>query len=102
MKSKRVQKGDLWQLGDHRLIIGNCTEKKVWEKLKGWDHEFNYYIDADFCVRARKEGFTVGVVPVELIHSEGEDQLKVRSQTETLRLQVDGHNKFKTKHMDYL
>jgi len=77
-------------------------KKYVWEELKGWDHQFNYYIDADFCVRAQKKGFRVGVVPVELIHSEGEDQLKVRSQIETSRLLKEGHDKFKTKHMDFL
>ncbi len=32
-KAKRVKAGDVWQLGEHRLIIGNCIEKKNWEKL---------------------------------------------------------------------
>jgi len=30
---KRVKDGDLWQLGDHKLIIGDCTDRKNWERL---------------------------------------------------------------------
>lgn len=30
----RCQKGDLWQLGEHRLICGDSTEKATLEKLK--------------------------------------------------------------------
>ncbi len=32
---KRVKEGQIWQLGDHKLIIGNCTDKKIWERLLG-------------------------------------------------------------------
>ncbi|HEC88448.1 MAG TPA: hypothetical protein ENI52_03935 [Thermoplasmata archaeon] len=32
-KKKRVKSGDLWQLGEHRLIVGNCTDRKIWELL---------------------------------------------------------------------
>ncbi len=34
-KERRVKKGDVWQLGEHKLIIGDCVNKKVWEKLLG-------------------------------------------------------------------
>ena len=30
---KRVSKGDVWQLGNHRLICGDCTDPKNYEKL---------------------------------------------------------------------
>jgi len=32
-KEKRVKDGDLWQLGEHKLIIGDCTDRKNWERL---------------------------------------------------------------------
>lgn len=35
-----VKTGDLWQLGEHRLIIGDCTKKENWEKLLG-DERFD-------------------------------------------------------------
>lgn len=35
-KERRCKDGDLWQLGEHRLIVGDCTDKKIgkdyWEK----------------------------------------------------------------------
>lgn len=34
---RRVKAGDLWQLGSHKLIIGDCTNRKVWETLMGKD-----------------------------------------------------------------
>lgn len=77
-------------------------KKEVYEKLKGWDHNFWAYIDADFCIRARKLGLTVGVVPVALIHTEGADQLRKRSQNENNQILSEGHLHFITKHMDYL
>jgi hypothetical protein len=30
-----VQTGDLWQLGDHRLICGDCTDRAVVERVMG-------------------------------------------------------------------
>jgi len=27
--------GDLWQLGEHKLIVGSATDKQAWEKLLG-------------------------------------------------------------------
>lgn len=32
---KRVKNGDVWQLGEHRLIIGDCVERKNWKKVLG-------------------------------------------------------------------
>jgi len=32
---KRVKDGDIWQLGDHKLLIGDCVNKENWEKLLG-------------------------------------------------------------------
>lgn len=30
---KRVKYGNIWQLGQHRLIVGDCTKKKIWKNL---------------------------------------------------------------------
>lgn len=30
-----VKTGDVWQLGNHRLIIGDCTNQENWQKLLG-------------------------------------------------------------------
>jgi len=66
-------------------------KKHVYEKLKGWDHSFWCYVDADFCIRARKEGFY-----------EGEDQLKKRTKEYNAKLLSEGCVKFTSKNMDYL
>lgn len=34
-KERRCKEGDLWQLGEHRLYIGNATDRKSWEKVLG-------------------------------------------------------------------
>lgn len=34
-KETRCKEGDLWQLGEHRLYIGDCTKKESWEKVLG-------------------------------------------------------------------
>lgn len=31
----RTAAGQLWQLGDHKLIVGDCTDRGVWKKLFG-------------------------------------------------------------------
>ena len=30
-----VKTGDVWEIGEHRLIIGDCADRKNWEKLLG-------------------------------------------------------------------
>jgi DNA modification methylase len=30
---KRVKSGDVWQLGEHKLIIGDCTQAATWQRL---------------------------------------------------------------------
>ena len=32
-----VKMGDLWELGEHRLVIGDATDPKSWEKVMGND-----------------------------------------------------------------
>jgi len=60
-----VKVGDVWQLGEHKLIIGDCVDKKNWEKLLGKE-KFDYLLTDPpyklaYTQRARKvktkEGF---------------------------------------------
>ncbi len=81
---------------------GMIIKKHVWEKIKSYDFQFQYYIDVDFCFQAREQGFKVGVVPVTIIHSEGEDMLKKRPSEETTRLLRENHDKFVAKWMSVL
>ena len=37
----RTKAGQLWQIGDHKLIIGDSTNRKNWEKLFG-DEKFDF------------------------------------------------------------
>ena len=78
------------------------VKKKVWDKIKSYDFQFTYYIDADFCFQARANGFSVGVIPVELIHSEGEDILKRMPQWKTAQMQKENYDKFTAKWMQNL
>ena len=34
-KGTKIKKGDLWQLGNHKLIIGDCTILENWKRLLG-------------------------------------------------------------------
>lgn len=51
-----VKTGDLWQLGEHRLICGDCTDKAVVDKVMGGekadmvftDPPYGMRLDADF------------------------------------------------------
>ncbi|MFZ5986368.1 MAG: site-specific DNA-methyltransferase [Bacillota bacterium] len=40
-KERRVKDGDIWQLGEHRLLIGDCTKRENWEKLLS-DERFDF------------------------------------------------------------
>ena len=35
-----VKTGDVWQLGEHKLIVGDCTKEENWKKLLG-DEKFD-------------------------------------------------------------
>jgi len=39
--TKRVSDGDLWQLGEHKLVIGDCTDRDNWNRLFG-EEKFDY------------------------------------------------------------
>lgn len=82
---------------------GMVIKKKVWEKVKSFDFQFHQYIDVDFCFQARFcLGFSVGVVPVTLIHSEGEDGFKTRTPELQIQMLKENHDKFVAKWMHVL
>jgi len=76
---------------------GMVIKKKVWDKVKTFDFQFQQYIDVDFCFTARKNGFSVGVIPVPVIHTEGEDGFKKRDPEVQMKMLKDYHDKFVKK-----
>ena len=80
---------------------GMIVKKHVWEKIK-YDFQFFQYIDVDFCFQAREKGFKVGVVPVTLIHKEGEDGFKIRTPEKNAQMLKENHEKFVAKWMHIL
>lgn len=80
---------------------GMIIKKKV-SKVIRWDFQFNQYIDVDFCFQAREAGFTVGVIPVTLIHEEGIEGWKTRSQFAQAQMLIENHHKFVAKWMEVL
>jgi len=47
----QVQTGQLWQLGEHRLVCGDCTDKAVVEKVMGGEKAQALISDPPFAVR---------------------------------------------------
>lgn len=80
---------------------GMLIKAKVLDKIK-WDLSFQHYIDVDFCFQAREAGFKVGVVPVTLIHLEGEDGFKKRDPKVQNEMLKTYHDKFVAKWMHRL
>jgi len=80
---------------------GTIIKKNVLDKIGGYDLQFikGFYGDADWCLRARKAGFKVGVVPVEIIHEERQGE---RTQRQSQEYQIKHHKIFVSKHMEYL
>jgi hypothetical protein len=76
---------------------GMIIKEKVWDKVKSFDFQFQHYIDVDFCFNARKNGFSVGVVPVPVIHWEGEDGFKKRDPEIQQKMLQEYHAKFVAK-----
>jgi len=54
-----VKLGDLWQLGDHRLICGDCTDKAVVERVMGGEKAELAPVDPPYNVGFDYDGSTV-------------------------------------------
>lgn len=80
---------------------GTIIKKKVLDKIGKYDLQFikGFYGDADWCLRARENGFKVGVIPVEIIHEENEGG---RNKSETREYQQEHHKIFLAKHIEEL
>lgn len=56
--AKRVRDGDIWQLGEHRLVVGSCTDRTNWERLLGQERFDFMFTDPPYKLaytqRARK------------------------------------------------
>jgi len=85
------------------VTFGGCLIKKeVFKKIGRMDSQFypTYYGDVDYGLRALKEGFRVGVVPVKLIHEESYDNKQDRKKLQ--ELMTRNYNKFMAKWMSEL
>ena len=49
---RRVKDGDLWQLGEHRLVIGDCTNKNEWDRLLGKERYDFLFTDPPYHIGA--------------------------------------------------
>ena len=60
-KKRRCKEGDLWQLGEHRLYIGDATKRESWEKVLGNERFDFLFTDPPYCIGAnigdRKSGY---------------------------------------------
>jgi len=55
--SKRVSKGDVWQLGNHRLTIGDSTDREVWIKCLGGEYFDFMFTDPPYKIAYTKNRF---------------------------------------------
>lgn len=80
---------------------GKLIKKEVLKKIR-WDEDTyrncGFYCDTDFCFQAREAGFKVGVIPVTLIHVEGQHRDR-RNEKEKI---LEGWSKFRAKWMHVL
>ena len=77
------------------------VRREVWDATGGFDPAyFLYYEDIDLCLRARRDGWEVGVVPrATAIHESGGSQWRpgTRSRVERIYFQSQAHY-FRTHH----
>jgi DNA modification methylase len=45
---RRVKDGDIWKLGEHKLLIGNCTKRENWERLFGSEKYDFLFVDPPY------------------------------------------------------
>ena len=51
-----VESGQLWQLGEHRLICGDCTDKAVVERVMGGEQAVLCHADPPYGMGKEKDG----------------------------------------------
>ena len=55
-KKWQVELGQLWQLGEHRLLCGDCTDKAIVSRLMGTDTAGLLHADPPYGMGKEKEG----------------------------------------------
>jgi len=55
-----TKEGDIWVLGEHKLIVGDCTKRESWERLFG-DERFEFlFTDPPYQIEGNKKGTGFG------------------------------------------
>jgi len=60
-----VETGQLWQLGEHRLICGDCTDKAVVDRLMGGEKADMVFTDPPYNVNAESRSKKRGLDKIE-------------------------------------
>ena len=60
-KPKHAKTGDLWQLGEHKLLIGDCTKKENWRRLLGGERYDFLFTDPPYKIGANMGDTKAGV-----------------------------------------
>lgn len=85
-----VKSGDLWQLGDHRLVCGDCTDPAVVERVMGEDGVDAMLTDPPYCSggfqESGKASGSVGTRGTEMIVR---DTLSTRGYIALMRRTLD-------------
>jgi DNA modification methylase len=80
-----VQAGDLWQLGEHRLICGDCTDREVVERVMGEKKASLVITDPPYGVEyADKNKFLNAVAKGYRIQTEIEGDHSTKEDTQAL------------------
>ena len=73
-----VKEGDLWQLGEHKLMVGDAVKKENWERLLG-DERFDFlFTDPPYLIEANKKRTIDGKRKYKIKTKEGFGYKKTR------------------------
>jgi len=93
---QRVKEGEIWQLGDHKLIIGSATDENAWKRLLGkekFDFMFTdppYKLAYTERIRNHKEGKPIKSKGRFKRYSKTKDGFGYRSQRRYLGVEKEG------------
>jgi len=64
-KAWKVKTGDLWQISEHRLLCGDCTDKAVVERVMGGERADMVFTDPPYGVAYSGQGQSTGLQTIE-------------------------------------
>ena len=67
-KERRCKEGDLWQLGEHRLYIGDACKKESWEKVLGDEKVDMVFTDPPYASYGSATAVQNKIVDSKMIH----------------------------------